>query len=132
MPTEHGPAIPGPDDFDRQLRDLTSGSAGEAKFREPSAEERARQAAQRGPRQRTTWRRAGKARKPRKPASTPPPGRRARWGRPRLKVVGGRNSSRPARSARRARLLSFAKMVAILAGFIGLLIVLHLLGLGPH
>jgi len=132
MPTEHGPAIPGPDDFDRQLRDLTSGSAGAARFREPSAEERARQAAQRRPRQRTTWRGAGKARKLRKPPSTPPPARRGLWGRPTLKVVGGRSSARPARSARRARLLSIAKMAAILIGFAGLLIVLHLLGLGPH
>jgi hypothetical protein len=139
MPTERGPAIPGPDDFDRQLRDLASGSAGAARFREPSAEERAKQAAQRKPGQRTGWRRrqqAGRrnanARDLRRPASSPRQGWSVPWRRRRLRVVGGRTNGRPAPGARRAKLRSIAKMAAILAGFVALLIVLHLLGLGPQ
>ena len=131
MSTERGPAIPGPDDFDRQLRDLTSGSADAARFREPSAEERAKQAAQRRRRQRTGWRNAAKASQLRRPTSSPRQGS-GPWRRRRLRVVGGRTSRRPAPGARRARLRSIAKMAGILVGFVALLIVLHLLGLGPQ
>jgi hypothetical protein len=133
MSTEHGPANPGSDDFDRQLRDLTSGSAGAARFREPSAEERAKQAANRGPRhQRTGWRKAAKARKLRRPVGSPNRGSQAPRRKRRLKVVGGSNSGRLAPGARAARLRSFAKTAGILVGFVALLIVLHLLGLGPR
>jgi hypothetical protein len=132
MSPERGPSVPGPDDFDRQLRDLTSGSAGAARYREPSAEERAKQAAQRKPRQRAGWRGSAKARQLRGPVNPPRQGSRGPLRRRRLRLVGGNGARRPAPGARRARLLSIAKMVAILVGFIALLIVLHLLGLGPQ
>jgi hypothetical protein len=132
MSPERGPSVPGPDDFDRQLRDLTSGSAGAARYREPSAEERAKQAAQRKPRQRAGWRGSAKARQRRGPVDPPRQGSRGPLRRRRLRLVGGNGARRPAPGARRAKLLSIAKMVAILVGFIALLIVLHLLGLGPQ
>jgi hypothetical protein len=132
MSTERGPSIPGPDDFDRQLRDLTSGSAGSARYREPSAEERAKQAAQRRPRQRARWRGSAKARELRRPVNSPGQGPRGPLRRRRLRLVGGKSAGRPAPGERRAKLLSLAKMVGILVGFIALLIVLHLLGLGPR
>jgi hypothetical protein len=132
MSTERGPSIPGPDDFDRQLRDLTSGSAGAARYREPSAEERAKQAAQRRPRQRAGWRPSAKARELRRPVNSPRQGSRGPLRRRRLRLVGGKGAGRPAPGARRAKLLSLAKMVGILIGFVALLIVLHLLGLGPQ
>src|SRR5262249_9060064 len=124
MSTEHGPSIPGPDDFDRQLRDLTSGSAGAARYREPSAEERAKQAAQRRPGQRSGWRATAKARQLRRPVKSPRQGARGPLRRRRLRLVGGNGARRPAPGARRARLLSVAKMVGILLGFVALLIVL--------
>jgi hypothetical protein len=129
MSSERDPSIPGPDDFDRQLRDLTSGSAGAARYREPSAEERAKQAAQRRPRQR--WRASAKARQLRSPVNPPRQGSRGPRRR-RLRLVGGNNTMRRPPSPRRARLLSLAKMLGILVGFVALLIVLHLLGLGPQ
>ena len=132
MSTERGPSIPGPDDFDRQLRDLTSGSAGAARYREPSADERAKQAAQRRPRQRAGWRGSAKARELRKPVNSPRQGARGPLRRRKLRLVGGKSARRPAPGARRAKLLSLAKMAGILAGFAALLIVLHLLGLGPQ
>jgi hypothetical protein len=132
MSTERGPSVPGPDDFDRQLRDLTSGSAGAARYREPSAEERAKQAAQRKPRQGTGWRGSAKARQLRGPVNSPRQGSRGPLRRRRLRLVGGNGARRQAPSARRARLLSLAKMAGILVGFVALLIVLHLLGLGPQ
>jgi hypothetical protein len=132
MSTEHSQAPHGPDDFDRQLRDLTSGTAGEARFREPSAAERAAQAAGR-PARRMSPRNIARARKLRKPPSESARGRGrpGSWRRTRLRVVGGRNA-RPAPGARRARLRSLAKGVGILAGFVALLVVMHLLGLGPQ
>ena len=134
MPSEDRAAVPGPDEFDRQLRDITSGAAGTARFREPSAQERARQAAQRPPRPPVRWRHPVKSRKPRKPASAPGSlrGRPAPWRRRRLRVVGGRNVGRPARGSRRARLRSIAKGTGILIGFVALLLLMHLLGLGPQ
>jgi hypothetical protein len=134
MSMEHSPATPSPDDFDRQLRDLTSGSAGAARFRELSAEERARQAAKRAPRQPTGLRGLAKARRLRRPASSPDPGRSgpSRWRRRRLKVVGGRGSARPGPGMRHARLRSAAKTAAILVGFVALLLILHLIGFGPQ
>ena len=132
MSTERGPSVPGPDDFDRQLRDLTSGSAGAARYREPSAEERAKQAAQRRPRQRAGWRASAKARDLRRPVNSPRQGSRGPLRRRKLRLVGGKNARRQAPGARRARLLSLAKMAGILVGFVALLILLHLLGLGPQ
>lgn len=133
MPTEPSPAASSSDDFDRQLREIASGAAGAARFRELSAAERARLAG--GERQR--WPRALRkrlaARKLRKPASGPPRTRTpaARTGRRRLRVVGGR-SYRAAPAMRRQRLLSALKVTGVLVGFAALLIVLHLLGFGPH
>jgi hypothetical protein len=134
MSMEHRPATPGPDDFDRQLRDLTSGSAGAARFRELSAEERARQAAKRGPRRRMNPRQLARAKKLRKPQSSPDSGRggSSSWRKRRLKVVGGRSSGRLTPGSRRARLRSAAKTVAVLVGFVALLLVLHLIGFGPQ
>jgi len=132
MSTERGPSVPGPDDFDRQLRDLTSGSGGAARYREPSAEERAKQAAQRKPRQRAGWRGSAKARQLRRPVDSPGQGSRGPSRRRRLRLVGGNSARRPAPGGRRAKLLSIAKVVGILVGFVALLIVLHLLGLGPQ
>jgi hypothetical protein len=42
---DQGPRVPEPDEFDRLLRDLASGKAGPPRFTEPSAAERASQAA---------------------------------------------------------------------------------------
>jgi len=131
MSTEQGPANPHSDDFDRQLRDLTSGSAGAARFRELSAEERANQAAKRRPGPRTSWRNAAKARKLRRPVSAPGRDAQAPWRKRRLRVVGG-SSRRPAPGGRAARLRYAAKVAGILVGFVALLIVLHLFGLGPR
>jgi hypothetical protein len=74
------PSMSGPDDIERRLREIEE-ELGEARVKEPSAAERARQAAQK-----TGWRNARKARKLRKPV--PEPGRRPpRRGRVRSAVV---------------------------------------------
>src|SRR5215472_6115009 len=80
MPNQRGPAIPDPDEFDRQLRNIASGKAEPPKFTELSAAERARQAerAKQGERAarpatppRMTWRSARKAKKLRRPVQEP-------------------------------------------------------------
>lgn len=48
------PTDPADDEFDRQLRALTGGAAGQAGFTEPSAAERARQAARQARRRRVS------------------------------------------------------------------------------
>lgn len=134
MPVENTPATPSPDDFDRQLRDLTSGAAGTARFREPSAAERAKQAAKPSQPQPMSWRKARKAAKLRGPDG--PPGRK----RPGAGLTGrradrgraGRQGGRMPPSTRRQRLRSIARTVAVLIAFVALLFVLHLLGFGPH
>ena len=134
MPIEPSPAAgSGQDDFDRQLRDLTSGSAGEARFRELSAAERAKIAGRARPRMPRTLRNSFTARKLRKPVSGPPRKRTARRQADRrgLRAVGGRGySSGPA--AHRQRLMKAAKAAGILVGFVLLLVVLHFLGFGPQ
>ncbi|HEX9065752.1 MAG TPA: hypothetical protein VF843_11635 [Streptosporangiaceae bacterium] len=133
MSTEPTPAASGPDDFDRQLREITSGAAGAARFRELSAAERARLAGRGRPRMPRTWRQRLAARNLSQPVSAPPrkrPGR-ASAGRRRLRVVGGQ-SYRPAGQPGRQRLLAVAKTAAILVGFVALLVVLHFLGFGPQ
>ncbi len=132
MPIEPTPAASSSDDFDRQLRDITSGAAGAARFRELSAEERARLAGSGGPKLPRTLRKRLAARKARKPASGPPRKRTtaARKGR-RLRVVGGR-SYRPADGSRHQRLIAVARAVGILVAFVALLLILHLLGFGPQ
>lgn len=133
MPVEQSPAVPGPDEFDRQLRDLTSGASGAASFREPSAQERAAHPARSGQPGKMSWRSARKARKLRKPLSPPArPGSRL-TGRSHLRVVGGAAMPRRAPvGPRRQRLRSAAKTIGILVGFAALIVVLHLLGLGPQ
>jgi hypothetical protein len=136
MAAEHDPAsAPEPDDLDRQLRELTSGVAQAPKFTEPSAAERARQAARRanahpagkpGARPRG-WRTARKARGLRRPVSEP--GRAGRQGRLRSAGAGSRPA---ARSPRAQRIRSAARTAAIVIGFAVLLFVLHVLGFGPQ
>jgi hypothetical protein len=112
MSTEHSDATQSPDDFDRQLHDLYASPPGTARFKEPSAAERARRAARRR-RLRLNRRKASAARKPRRPPSAG-------------------QQRRPAPGDKRQRLISLAKGAAILVGFAALLLVLHLLGFGPQ
>jgi len=133
---EHSPATPSPDDFDRQLRDLASGAAGTARFRELSAAERARQATRRHPLQRLKWR-SLKARKLRKPTSPPQrqPGGSFKPGKPgqrRFGAASGRRFGPPAPTSRQQRMRSVAKTAAVLVGFVVLLVVLHIIGFGPQ
>ncbi|HEX9031476.1 MAG TPA: hypothetical protein VF834_06490 [Streptosporangiaceae bacterium] len=135
MPVEHSPAVPGPDEFDRQLRDLTSGASGAPKFREPSAQERAMHpAGPAGPFVKMNRRNARKASKLRRPVTSAGqavsrPARR----RGRLRLVGGTaDRGRSAPSSRRSRLRSAARTAGILIAFAALLVLLHALGLGPH
>ena len=123
--------MPDPDEFDRQLRDLTSGQAEPARFTELSAAERARRAPAPPPPTKKGWRAAQKAKKLRRPVGDPGPKRRG-------PKAGKRPSSgrrftqqrRPAAS-RRQRLLSAARTIGILIAFAALLYGLHLLGFGP-
>jgi hypothetical protein len=133
---EHSSPTPSPDDFDRQLRDLASGAAGSARFRELSAAERAKQASQRHPLQRMRWR-SLKSRKLRKPAS--PTGRKpgtsfgsAKPGQRRSAAARGRRFGQPAASSRQQRMRSIAKTAGVLVGFVALLVLLHLIGFGPQ
>jgi hypothetical protein len=135
MPAEHGASAPDSDDFDRRLRELASGGGGEAKFTEPSAAERAKQAARRSqarpgsPPRTRTWGGARRARRLRKPVSYP--GQAAGKG-PRRRIV--RAGRRPAgnRTPRAQRLRSAAKIAAIAAAFVLLVLLLHALGFGPQ
>lgn len=131
MPIEPSPAASSPDDFDRQLRDITSGTAGAARFRELSAAERAKLARPRGRGLRARWASLLRARRLRRPVSSPSPKRPpGRFSRRKLHLVGDQGRSAP--GTRRQRLISAAKAVAILAAFALLLLVLHLLGFGPQ
>jgi hypothetical protein len=134
MPAEHGASAPDSDDFDRQLRELASGGGGEAKFTEPSAAERARQAARRAqarpasPPRTRTWGSARRVRQFRKPVSFPG---QAAGKRPRRRIAGA--GRRPAGSSTpRARLRSAAKIAAIAVAFVLLVLLLHALGFGPQ
>ena len=134
MSTEHSEGTPSPDEFDRQLRDLYSGSPGAARFREPSAAERARRAARRR-RQSLNWQRSRQARELRKPVSSASrkPTQPARSWR-RMTRFGRRSGPTrlPVPGARRKRLMSLAKGAAVLVGFVALLFLMHMLGLGPQ
>jgi hypothetical protein len=145
MSTQHGEGAPSPDEFDRQLRDLYSGSAGGAKFREPSAAERAKRAARRRReasrqqrRQPLSWPKSRQARKLRKPVASADATRRLPAQRSWRRWLGplGRIGSRPRRplspADRRRRLRSLARGAGILAGFVALLFLLHMLGFGPQ
>lgn len=135
MPAEHGASAPDSDDFDRQLRELASGGGGAAKFTEPSAAERARQAARRAqarpksPPRTRTWGGARRARQLRKPVSHPG---QAAGKRPRRRIarVGRRSAANSTPRAQRLR--SAAKIAAIAVAFVLLVLLLHALGFGPQ
>lgn len=136
MSTEHSDATSSPDEFDRALRDLYAGTAGAARFREPSAAERAKRAAKRR-RASLNPRRAGQARKLRRQAGAGNAGRPAAQGRSwrRLMRFGASppgQARRPAPGGRRRRLVSLAKGAGILVGFVALLLLMHVLGFGPQ
>src|SRR5580658_1508686 len=71
MPVEHSSAMPDPDEFDQQLRNLTSGQAEPARFTELSAEERARRNSSPPPPAKLSWRAARKAKQLRRPVGDP-------------------------------------------------------------
>lgn len=127
--------MPDPDEFDQQLRDLTSGQAEPAKFTELSATERLRRVpSPPPPPRRTNWRNARKARQLRRPISEPgrkQPGRKQPG---RKQPAGAKQPIRPQRKAngRRQRLIGIAKVVGVLVAFAALLYGLHLLGFGPQ
>ncbi len=130
MSVEHNPATPpDPDDFDRQLRELTSGQAGAAKFREPSAQERARQAAaaKPAPGRDSKWRSGRKARQLKKPVGSS--GRSS--SRRKDKTRGSTGRTRPTPSSRKQRMRSAVRTAAILIAFAALIVGLHFLGFGP-
>jgi hypothetical protein len=137
MSAEHDPATPpDPDDFDRQLRELTSGQAGAAKFREPSAQERAKQAAAKPTQRRDSNRRdARKERQLRRPVGSSGGGGRAgggsSWRRKRA-ARGSAGRNRPSPAMRSQRLRSAARTVGILVAFAALIVALHFLGFGPQ
>lgn len=125
MPVEFSSAMPDPDDFDQQLRDLTSGQAEPAKFTELSAAERLRRVpSPPPPPKRKNWRSARKARQLRKPV--PGPGRQP--GQPKRRPRPRQNAA----STRKRRLIAAAKVVGIVVAFAALLYGLHLLGFGPQ
>ena len=127
--------MPDPDDFDQQLRDLTSGQAEPAKFTELSAAERARRSPNAPPPSaKQSWRRTRKARQLRKPFDESKPRRKrgSGTGKRKLSAVGGTGRKPRSASSRRQRLLYAVRVVGILIAFAALLYGLHLLGLGPQ
>jgi hypothetical protein len=135
MSEEFRQVSPGPDEFDRQLRDLTAGRVEPAKFTELSAAERAKRAAARATPtakpKRLSWRNSSRARKLRRPVDGPQSGQGA-GGAGRGAKRPGPARRRPPLSARQRRVRSIVKAVGILLAFCALLVVLHLLGLGPQ
>jgi hypothetical protein len=118
--------MPDPDEFDQQLRDLTSGQAEPAKFTELSAAERLRRVpSPPPPPKRKNWRSARKARQLRKPVSGPG---RSQPGQPKRRPRPRQNAAR----TRKSRLIAAAKVVGIVIAFAALLYGLHLLGFGPQ
>jgi hypothetical protein len=126
----------GQDELDRRLREITSGLAGEARFKEPSAAERARKPVQPAEvkRKRLGWRAARKARKLREPVTGPGQPAPKYWrvtadrGAP-----GGQRRAAPKPVPQRARRRrSLARQAAIALAFGGLLYGLHALGFGPQ
>jgi hypothetical protein len=128
MSEEYRPPVPEPDEFDRQLRELSSGSAEPAKFTELSAAERARQAAIRPVPQsgRGGWRNARKARKLRKPVAGGAPGPSGK------RTRDPSAARRPPATSRGRQWRSVARTVVILVAFAALVYGLHLLGFGPQ
>jgi hypothetical protein len=143
MPLEYSSAMPDPDEFDQQLRDLTSGQAEPAKFTELSAAERARRRESSPPptsakMNRRNTRKARELRRPvgdtgPKPAGSGP--KRAGSGKTRRPRPPSGNSTPRipnAKNRRRQRVLAIARTVGILVAFAALLYGLHLLGFGPQ
>ncbi len=125
--------MPDPDDFDQQLRDLTSGQAEPARFTELSAAERARRnQSPPPPAKKKRWRSTRKAKQLRKPADDTGRKRTSPRGKRKLSAVGSAAKKPRTASQRRQRLLSAARLVGILIAFAALLYGLHLLGLGPQ
>jgi len=121
--------MPDPDEFDQQLRDLTSGQAEPAKFTELSAAERLRRVPSPPPppqrkKRRLNVRDARKARQLRRPI--PEPGRR-----PGARTKRRRTPRQTTATSRRRRLIATAKVLGIVVAFAALLYGLHLLGFGP-
>jgi hypothetical protein len=133
MPVEYSSAMPDPDEFDQQLRDLTSGQAKPAKFTELSAAERARRSASQPPPPpgKIHWRKARKARQLRRPIGEQQPKRGGPTGAKRRRPAAPQRKP-PSGSQRRRRLISFARTVGVLVAFAALLYGLHLLGFGPQ
>lgn len=118
---------PDPDEFEQQLRDLTSGQAEPAKFTELSAAERLRRVpSPPPPPKRMSRRDARKARQLRKPVAGAGP---KQPGNARRRAAKPRPVSA---SERKQRFVSTAKVVGILVAFAALLYVLHLLKFGPQ
>jgi hypothetical protein len=114
---------PAPDEFDRRLWQIASGSAADAAFKEPSAAERARRPVQPAGARRMSWRNARKAARLRKPVREPSKSR----------ATGRRKGARTtvrARSARR-RTRSLLTVVAVLGVLAGTGYALSRLGLSP-
>jgi hypothetical protein len=132
MPVEFSSAMPDPDDFDAQLRNLTSGQAEPAKFTELSAAERARRAPGPPPPAKLNWRKARKAKQLRRPPGAQ--GRRDPGGAKRAPQGSPSSAQRKPTPAnqRRRRVLSIVRTVGILIAFAALLYGLHLLGFGPQ
>jgi hypothetical protein len=133
MPVEFSSAMPDPDDFDAQLRNLTSGQAEPAKFTELSAAERARRAlGPPPPPTKLNWRKARKARQLRRPPNEQggrSPG--SAKGRPQGSPPSAKRKPSPS-SNRRGKVLAVVRTVGILIAFAALLYGLHLLGFGPQ
>ncbi len=130
MPVEYSSAMPDPDEFDRQLRDLTSGQAEPAKFTELSAAERARRSAPPPPPAKPNWRATRKAKQLRRPVGDPR-GKRGGQAAAKRRSSAARFPRQRAAGGRR-RLLSILRTVGILVAFAALLYGLHLLGFGPN
>jgi hypothetical protein len=125
--------MPDPDDFDQQLRDLTSGQAEPAKFTELSAAERARRnQSPPPPAAKASRRSAKKAKQLRKPVGDSGPKRTGSGKRKRKLSAVGSTARKPSPGRRRQRLLSAARVTGVLIAFAALLYGLHLLGLGPQ
>ena len=121
--------MPDQDDFDRQLRDLTSGQAEPAKFQELSAAERARRAPTPPPStSKKNWRNNRKAKKLRRPVSEP--GKRPGTPQPKRKTPS--MASRTPAARRKQRFLKVLRTVGVLIAFAALLYGMHLLGFGPQ
>jgi hypothetical protein len=125
--------MPDPDDFDQQLRDLTSGQAEPAKFTELSAAERARRRqGQPPPPAKKSRRKARKARQLRQPIGETGRKRTSQGRKRKLSAVGSTARKPGSPGTRRQKLLGAARFVGVLVAFAALLYGLHLLGLGPQ